>query len=276
MPGSPARSSEVEALQKENARLRQAHAEALQRITELREEVEALRRQGHHTEEELKARERLKSPWKADIAVGGNFNAGNTEGYLVNVRGHAVRTWEKERLSLGLSADLGENDDNRTAEKASGQANFRRDFAPRWFWSVTALGETDRLADVEVRATLSPGIGYKIFDQEDLQLSLEAGPAYIAEKLRDEPWEHQLGARVFQEFAWQVNERFKLFQNAEWLTDVGDPEQWLLMGEAGVENKINASLALRLTARNRYANQPAEGRKKNDFSLIGSVVYSFD
>ena len=269
--------AEIQRLRAENAALRAAHETSRQTITDLRTELHVARAAGAPpSAAEVAAVEKIKSPWKADIALGGNFNRGNTDSSLFNLRATGVRETESDRLTLVASGDLGETGGERSAEKASGSANYRRAIHERLYWMLNFAGEYDALANLDYRLTLSPGLGYYFFKNEDMELSLEGGPAYVLEQFRDQDPNSTIRGRLAQEFIYRLNSRVRLFQNAELLSNFERLEDWILTAELGVETSLTDRLALRLTGRDRYANQPAPGREKNDISVIGLLVYKFD
>jgi putative salt-induced outer membrane protein YdiY len=269
--------SELERLRRENALLAEAYQRALRANTDLRVELAAVRaaRPGL-TEDMLAAEAKVKSPWKVDVAVGGNYNTGNTNSYLLNVRTTGVRQTDLDRLVLTVTGDIGETENQRSAEKALGSANFRRTVFEQLFWLANAAGETDALADLDYRFTLSPGLGYYLWKSDPFTLSVEGGPAYVLEQFEGAGEQSRVAGRLAEELNWQANERVRIFQNAEVLADFGDSEDWIFTGEFGLETSLTKTLAVRLTARDRFTNQPATGRDKNDLSIIGSLVYTFD
>ena len=66
----------------------------------------------------------------------------------------------------------------------------------------------------------------------------------------------------------------KLFQKAELIFEAEDTENSITNAEAGVEAALTTKLSLVLTVKNEYNNQPAEGKERNDFSLITSLKVS--
>lgn len=264
--------AEINRLKAENSKLQEHNEYARKQITDLKTELEHLR-----TSPPAVATEETKprSPWKVDVAIGGNFNRGNTDSSLLNVRSAAVRSTDTDRLSLAASGDLGENNGNRNAEKASGSANYRRIIHDRLYWLINFGGEYDALANLDYRLNLSPGIGYYLVKTDPFELSLEAGPAYVLEQFTDRAARSMASARVAQELLWRINGNFSVFQNSELLVSFEDTEDWLLNAEAGIESRLTETISMRLTGRNRHVNEPAPGREKNDLSVIASLVYRF-
>ncbi|MEM1156828.1 MAG: DUF481 domain-containing protein [Verrucomicrobiota bacterium] len=271
----------------------------LQQIAELKQKNEALREGFRNQNVKIKEMQeeiaRLKQPpapqtpasatpdlkpkseriWETEIALGANLSRGNNDSHRVKGEVKSKRTTEVDRLILALAAEAGENEGTSTSEYLEGQADYRRDIHERLYWYTLLNGRRDAIADLDYRFTLSPGLGYTFIDEEQLDLSFEAGPAYVIEKLEDQDPEHSFRGRVGQELEWQINEWAKLFQNSEFLVNAEDTDDWILEAELGIETAITESFSLRFGAKDIYDNQPAAGRKKNDIQLNTAVVYKF-
>ncbi|MEM6884756.1 MAG: DUF481 domain-containing protein [Verrucomicrobiota bacterium] len=277
----------------------QTEAQLRQQITELKQKNEALRegfRNQNQKIEEMQAEiARLKQPpapetpasttpdlkaksktvWETEVALGANLSRGNNDSHRVKGEIKSKRTTEKDRLILALAAEAGENEGTSTSEYIEGQADYRRDIHERLYWYALLNGRRDAIADLDYRFTLSPGIGYKVIDEDYLQLSFETGPAYVVEQLEGQDPDHSFRGRVGQELEWQISEWAKLYQNSEFLVNAQDTNDWIFEAEVGVETAITESFSLRFGAKDIYDNQPAAGRKKNDIQLNSAIVYKF-
>jgi putative salt-induced outer membrane protein YdiY len=127
---------------------------------------------------------------------------------------------------------------------------------------------------VEYRVTVSPGVGYYFLKDARFTLSAEAGPGLIYEKVGSEEGGYWT-ARVAERFTWKINERARLWQSLEFLPQVDDLDNFILIGEIGFEADITKALALRVTLQDNYDNEPAPGRKENDIRLVTSLAYKF-
>lgn len=219
--------------------------------------------------------QKAENIWKADIALGAGLTRGNNDSHRVHAEFSAERKTDLDELDLSIEAELGENEGETTSEYIEGSAEYRREISDRVYWYALGQGRRDALADIDYRATLGPGVGYRFLETDTLSLLFEGGPVYVAEKLSHESLEHSLRARLFEEFIWQITSYAKFFQTAEFLANTQDFEDWIFEAEAGVETSITETLSLRLSAKNIHDNLPAEGRDKNDLSLNSAIVYRF-
>ena len=114
----------------------------------------------------------------------------------------------------------------------------------------------------------------QLIDKEESTLGLEIGGAIIYEKLADES-DTYASLRIAQTYTRQLSENAKVWQSAEFLPQVDEFDNYLMIAEIGIESKLSEKLSLRVVLQDRFDNEPAPGRKRNDVKLISGVSYSF-
>lgn len=160
--------------------------------------------------------------------------------------------------------------DEKTVENAKLFANVKKTLSPRTFMSLDGTAAYDDVADIDYRATLGPGLGAYLVKNDRRELTLEAGPAYLWEKVggaRDD----YLALRFAERYACQALKNAKLVQSLEYLPEAEDFDNYLLVGEIGVEAAMSDRLSLRVVLQSKYDNTPAEGKERNDLSLIAGI-----
>ncbi len=130
-------------------------------------------------------------------------------------------------------------------------------------------------------------IGHYFVKNETTNLSGEIGPSYVIEKLHvDHPgqlppddvtseWRNYFALRLGEKFEHQLSETAKVWQSLEILPQIDDFNNFLLVAEVGVEASLNSDLSIRFVVSDRYDNEVADGTKKNDVSVVSSLVYQF-
>lgn len=217
-----------------------------------------------------------KKIWKADISLGAVYTSGNTDSTSVAFGAKGIRETADDKLTLELNAHYGETEGTKDKENIKGEVQYNRNITDRFYWLIYSSLERDALADLEYRFTLNPGLGYYIIKNDTMTLSIEGGPAYVAEKLTDLKLESSVRGRVAEMFEYKINDYVTFFQSAEFLENFQETEDFIFTLEGGIQTKLSKSWALRLSAKNRYDNLPAPGTKENDFQATTSVVYSFE
>lgn len=210
-----------------------------------------------------------------DLNLGFSLNDGNSETMQANV---ALNT-EGQREDLGsvqagAEFNYGEStvDDERdtTIDNFRVFAGARKTLTEMTFLSMNAEYEHDEIADVDYRASLSPGGGYYVFKRDSGNLSFDIGPSYVWEEVsgaRDD----YLAVRLLERFEHELSSSSKCWQSLEYLPGVDDLSDYLLSAELGIEAAINSHMNLRVVLKDKYDSTPGDGNEENDLSLMAGV-----
>lgn len=216
----------------------------------------------------------VSTPWKTSAALGLTLTSGNSETMMLNANVLSGKTWGKNELSLGADGTYGENKSVKNAESLRAYAQYNWLFADRAFGYLRVEGLHDSIADVEYRLTFSPGIGYYVLKSETRSLRVEAGPAFVIEKLGSRTHDY-MTLRLAERLDWKITESSTLWQAVELLPQVDNFENFLVNAEIGVETALSEKLTLRSYIQDTYDNEPAPGREKNDVKLVTQIGYKF-
>jgi putative salt-induced outer membrane protein YdiY len=194
------------------------------------------------------------------VIAGAEFNYGEStvSGTAVDpATGESVATESKET----------------TVENAKIFANVKKTLSPKTFAYLDGSVLYDDVALIDYRATLGPGLGVYLLKNDKRTLTLEAGPSYVWEQV-DGANNDYLALRFAQRYACQATKTAKLVQSLEYLPEAEDFDNYLLVGEIGVEAAINDHLSLRVVLQNKYDSTPAPGAERNDLSLIAGLGFT--
>jgi hypothetical protein len=214
--------------------------------------------------------------WDKSILFGLNYTDGNTKTTNINLGGRAARDYENNAwlfqadYNYGSAADSANDPRKENKNNIRGLANYRRILDEAWFAGMGTSFAHDEIADLKYRAILSPGVGAYVVRDEDLKVSLEAGPSYVFEKLGDVT-DNYAAARVANRIDWVITPTSKIFQFTEYLVSVEDSDQYIVNAEAGLEAAINSSMSLVFSVRDYYINQPAVDRVPNDVITLTAL-----
>jgi putative salt-induced outer membrane protein YdiY len=218
--------------------------------------------------------------WKKSFALGFNMTDGNSETSLLNVRAKIAREKGKDVWIFDLEQGWGETTDQATSETSTnvdftkGHATYQQLLGEGWFVGSTIDALRDEIADVRYRVVPALTFGNYIVKDSDLSLSLEAGPAYVTEEVGDVEDDYAAG-KVGNRFTWKISDTASVFQNAYGLVQVDDSDNYIINGEAGIQTAVTSMLSLALTISDKYDNRPAAGKKRNDVSLVSSLIVNF-
>lgn len=222
--------------------------------------------------------------WQSSAAAGLTLTRGNSDTLLATLTLTTAKKWEQNELSMDADATYGKSKVNvggttvnqTTAQQLHGFVQYNRLFTERWYGYGRVEGLHDEVADIKYRVTLSPGVGYYFIKSTNTDLSAEAGPGYVIEKLGDRR-ENYATLRVGEKFHHALSDRSRVWQTAEWLPQVDKFNNYILNFEIGIEADLSAAktFSLRSYLQDTYNNVPAAGRQKNDAKLVAAIAYKF-
>lgn len=219
------------------------------------------------------------SDWEKSVALGFNLTNGNSNTTLLNFNSKAEKKTDRETWRFELSVNHGETEneegvDEKTHEEVLFDSEYQNFIDERNYYGLGVSFENDEVADIDYRVFIKPVFGHYFLKDEKYRFNIEAGPAYVFEKLGGEK-EDYLAPRIADRFEWKISDTSKFFQSAEALLSVEDGDDYILNAELGLEAAINSALSLVVSVKNNYTNLPAEGREKNDVKFVTSLKYVF-
>ena len=216
--------------------------------------------------------------WSGNVNVGFENERGNTDkddyhldGEL-RVRGKGVRY----RLYAEYDRELSNNRTTKNQWKAIGEYN--RDLSGKFYAFANLFTQGDTKKDLEIRATASAGPGYRIFDSEELNLSLEAGPGVTVERWDNEEQEDD----EFVAARWSVNydqyvyrRSVQLFHNHNGVWNLETTNDYVFTSRTGVNFELTKNLRSTLGFNYEYDNAAPEDREKTDSKVFATVGYKW-
>lgn len=216
------------------------------------------------------------SIWDKSLNFGLNYTEGNSKTTNIYAGGLVMRDFEKNAwrfqadYNYGSAADSADEPKTENKNNFRALADYRRVLENDWYAGAGTAFAHDAIADLKYRVIVSPTAGRYLVRDEEVKLSLEAGPSYVFENLGDEN-EDFAAARIADRFEWKLSPTSKIYQFTEYLISFEDADQYLLNAEVGIESALNSYLSLVLTVRDYYINKPAEGRVPNDVITITAL-----
>lgn len=239
-----------------------------------------------------KSEKSAKNGLTTALNAGLSLTDGNSETLAAN--GALITEGEKEGLGsvlAGIEANYGENTQTtetvdettgatettdateRTVNNAKAYANVKKTLSPKTYSYADGKMIYDEIADIDYRAIAGLGLGAYLVKNDKRELSVEAGPSYVWEKVADASDDY-LALRFAERYVCQATKTAKLFESLEYLPEASDFDSYLLTGEIGVEAAINDHLSLRVVLQDKYDSTPAPGSERNDLSLIAGLGWT--
>jgi len=258
----------------------QLQAELAEAEAEHEAEVRAVRQRSAERIAELEAeREQLLDPWSGRFAFGLNGDTGNEERF--NFRGEvsAKREIENERLFLRAGGRFSEENSERTKNEVLGSALLERDISERFFLFGKGGAEFDEFENLDLRTTLTGGLGYFVIREEAHEFKVRGGAGFQHESFDDGTSESQGTLEFGYDYRIDLNENLRFTQALTYYPLLDDPiSDYRLEVETAGELPISADEAWKLRAgmRNNYDAMPQDDVERLDTYYFLDLVYDWD
>jgi putative salt-induced outer membrane protein YdiY len=212
--------------------------------------------------------------WRSEVEAGATGYRGNTDSELFLLKLKTERKKEHESLRFSARGTFGNKDGERDRENGEVEAALRRKIEGRWYYTAEARYFTDKIADVDYQVVTVLSPGYEFIKTDDTHLSLELGPAYIAEE-KGGVKKDFTAMRIAILMDKLIDERILVWERFEYLPAIEDASVYLIIAEVGVESILSNWFSLRTVVQQRYDSNPAEDKEKQDIFLSASLVTAF-
>ncbi|RJY10142.1 DUF481 domain-containing protein [Aurantiacibacter aquimixticola] len=220
--------------------------------------------------------------WSGEGQIGAFQSSGNSDEFGVT----AALKLEREGIDwehrLRLAADYREVEGTTSREQFLAQYEPRFQISERVFAFGLTQFERDTRQRFSARYVASGGIGYRVVDNDRLELSVKAGPAYRVTEFVDGGTSSRLAALAGLDFDWRISDSLKLTQDANSTVETGgeallivDGSNTSLTAITGLEAGISDNLSARLSYTVEYDSNPPEGAVSTDTLTRFTLVYGF-
>jgi putative salt-induced outer membrane protein len=217
-----------------------------------------------------------KGEFGAFRATGNTSNTGMTAGLTA------------ERQGIDWRHRLTGRIDFQRANGVTTREQFLARYEPNFNLSdhvyVYALGqyERDRFQGFSARYAVSGGIGYQVFNANDLKLSVKAGPAYRVTEFTDGRSESRIAGLIGVDFDWNITKRLTLTQDTNAVAETGgsaiaiiDSRNTTLDLVTGLNAAISSKLSARFSYAIEYDSNPPPGAVQTDTLSRVTLIYDF-
>ena len=243
----------------------------------------AARKQAEAAEREAKIRSASlfeawsgKGEFGAFRATGNTSNTGVTLGLTLDRQGIAWRHRVTGRADYQRAGGV------TTREQFLGRYEPNVNVSERVYVYALAQYERDRFQGFSGRYAISGGIGYHALKQDDVQLSLKAGPAYRVTEFVDGRSESRIAGLIGVDFDWSITDRLKLTQDTNAVAETGGSAVAIIDSRntsidliTGLNAKINDSLSARFSYAVEYDSNPPAGAVQTDTLSRVTLIYDF-
>lgn len=213
--------------------------------------------------------------FSGSFALRGIASSGNTDSSDVGIGSDLNYVWGPNGIELQLSYAYGDDDGTKTEESLFYGLEYTRDFNPSVFGFAKLQGSVDDFSSFETDTFASVGAGYRIYNTEKLQWSVQAGPGYRFAELSDvaaaDISEGAFG--VSSDYAHKITDTLFLTNDTDIVTSSSDT---VVFNDLALNVSLSDAMALRTSILTEYHTDPEPGFTSTDNTFGVSLVYSFN
>lgn len=196
--------------------------------------------------------------WQGKGDAGITLSGGNGES-LRGTAGLALsRGFGEWELQAGASLLYGRDNGVSSGERIEGSFQVNHGQKSSFYAGLNGEFLHDQPAAIDWRAVVTPVVGWRALDGKRLELDLEAGPGLTWED-RESVTRGFSSIRFRERLGLQLTKGVRLFQTLTALFEAGDPANYTLNADAGLESQLGGSWALRLAGKAVFHGEPRRG-----------------
>jgi putative salt-induced outer membrane protein YdiY len=213
--------------------------------------------------------------WDARLDMSQSLSRGNTDSFTANINGNLEMKWGDHRTIYNLSTIREELDGSKVKEKDRVNASYNWFFNDPWFFAVNLNVERDPIVFLDSRVSVNPAVGYDIFDDPDLFLSIQAGGGYQSEEIDGVTETGSLldwRLRYSQDF---FNGDFELFHNHQIYKNLSGRENLVFISITGVRYDITDDIYINAQLNYDTDSAPSDNTKSDDLTILFGAGIEF-
>jgi putative salt-induced outer membrane protein len=220
--------------------------------------------------------------WTGRVQIGASRSTGNTDNLALSLALDLDRKGIDWQHHLKATADVQRSNGLTTGERYFASYEPRYNLSKRAFVYGVAQFERNPFQGFDARYAVSSGVGYRVLDGKDLQLSVKGGPAWRRTEFTGGGGESSIAGLAGFDFDWAITDRLKLTQDANMLANAGgaatlivDANNTTLNLVTGLEAKVSNRLSTRFSYTVDYDSNPPAGAVSTDTLSRVTLVYGF-
>lgn len=213
--------------------------------------------------------------WHGKVSAAAKATDGNTHNESFLIAGAATRETEQDLLLIKALFRYGKSSGVLTERNAYGIGKYQLKFTPELYGYVSEELLGDTFKDLSIGTITSVGAGYVWLKQAEIDLSTEAGVAYITNDFRIAPDETHLGARaaaylrVALPLGFELRDNFTIYPNFEHSQD------FQFRNEATLGTALGGGWDLLGGVITEYDKTPSPGLGRRDDTYFVGLGYTF-
>ncbi len=213
--------------------------------------------------------------WSGSFAAGGTVQTGNVERTSVSVGFDAKRDWAHDRFQLRFLHNYAEDTGNITSRNTFGALKFDHFFTEKFFTGLSVELLKDEFKDLNLRAIIGLGPGYRIWNDDVKTLEVEVGITYFSEDLDVGMDDQFMSGRVGINYSYKILENLVFKNFLLYYPSLEEPKEYRLRNEAALISHLGEGWSFKLTHIFDQNSEPAPTVEDKDQQFIFALQYSF-
>lgn len=181
---------------------------------------------------------------------------------------------ENEQFRFEANYYYGKSGDEKTSDKITTNLRWRRNFTPNMFYESTTSYLSDKIKLIDANVQQKLGVGTRLVENEVMTLSSGLGMSGRWREFQNMSEEAIYLVDLFQDWDYQINERFHLKQDFRVAMPLEESEKYEYGFTASLVSELTKAINLSLRYELGFDNSLAlELREERRF--ISSLGYSF-
>lgn len=215
------------------------------------------------------------SRWTGSVSIGAGQQSGNTERTNLTAGFDATRKTAQDRFSLRFLHNYAKEEQNVTTRSYFAAGKYDYFFTTRFYGYIGIELLKDKVKNLNLRASLGPGVGYQFWDDAVKSLSAEAGLAYFSEDLAEGEDRDWITARLAGSLSYRVLDTVIFTDQLVLYPSLENAKDFKLRNEAALTSPLAAGWSLKLANILDHDSNPPEDIERNDWYSTLALLYGF-
>jgi putative salt-induced outer membrane protein len=214
--------------------------------------------------------------WKINLGLGATYTSGNSD--LISIAftiSADKKLGEKWQLKLGWLSLFAKSNGVESANEHILTERIDYILSEKASVFQTLLVEHDELELLDLRILFTLGYKRQLVKNENFELSGEAGAGYSWEDFRNRGIVHEAIVHLGLDWFWTITKQLTYKQVFRLYPSLNYGGEFLFVSVSTFSTPIGKNLSLNLELVNRYDSDAVAPTKKNDFSAVLTLNYTF-
>jgi putative salt-induced outer membrane protein YdiY len=222
--------------------------------------------------------------WRYLLTAGANISSGNNNAGSLNLSAEGARQTSNDKWTWDAKADRARSGGNDTIERYGLRSQYNRDFSIDWFGFGAGELLRDRLANIDLRSSVSTGVGRHVWRDESSFFDVSAGvgytddrfvnPTMVAGEMRDRYGRLELV--LAEESSHRLTDTTSFRQKFALYPDLRERGKYRAVFDTGLTVAMTQTINLSAGLSYRYDSDPGTNLKKGDAMFVTGVSMRFD